>query len=133
MDFAASRDQHSAERRASRIAGLVSSGLLPSPHPVETQISIVLGLPDGGVVVAEQQLKARVAKLVIAAYIPHCRGLSVRWHGSLHLRAVDIFCRLSCGSSMASKLCTFGIRLIGQEKMPGNKTTKSDGKSRLQI
>lgn len=50
---------HATEGSAGRIARLIGIRFFLSPSPVETKVSVVLCLPDGGVAVAEQQTETQ--------------------------------------------------------------------------
>src|ERR1035438_9127053 len=49
-----------------------------TPSPIQTEVSVIFGLPDGGVAITEQELKSGIAKLVIAADIDQRRRSRLR-------------------------------------------------------
>src|SRR5665213_641310 len=79
---------HAVKRVAFRIAWLITSRFLLAPSPIEPKIGVVLRLPDGGVAVAKQQLKTRVAKLVVATDIHQRRRSGLR--GRQSFRALSL-------------------------------------------
>src|SRR5579863_3940162 len=62
-----------------------------SQRPIESQVSVILGLPDRGMAVTEQQLKSRIAEFVVASHVDHRRRASL-WRRNSFRPVMKHFC-----------------------------------------